>query len=709
MQDSSSFFRVLADCIRRSLAIGITVTVGLSLLVVMGSQAMATAVSEQEQEPLEVTHPAELKTAGLLYKKQQGYQATPTLHTDVQITISGMIARTKVIQTFENPTGEWKEAVYVFPLPESAAVDELRMRVGERTIIGEIKEKAVARKQYQQAKKSGKRASLLEQERPNIFTSSIANIGPHDQIEIEIEYQQLVKFTLDEFSLRFPTVVAPRYIPGKQVVHSFSGTGWAMDTDVVPDASRITPPVIPPGIKRKNGISISVDLDAGFEVADIRSPYHQINIGQEQDKGRYQIKLVKGQVTADRDFVLRWTARAGNTPTAAFFRERIKDNDYALLMIVPPRSTNKISLNREIIFVIDTSGSMAGSSIGQAKSALQLAMKQLGPGDRFNIIQFNSYTTQLFHTAMPFNTQTLTQAQHYVSSLQANGGTEMAPAIRLALARQEENPGVRQVVFLTDGSVGNERALFKYITEHIGDSRLFTIGIGSAPNSWFMSRAASFGRGTHTYIGNIAEVEQKMSALFNKLQSPVLGDISLELDKAEIESWPKRIPDLYLGEPLLLSLKSPSLPDQIKVSGTLSEKPWQTTLKLEGGQQRGGIGKLWARRKIRALVERKIQGLDVDETRQQIINTAMEHHLVSKHTSLVAIDPGPAVRKNQALRTQAIPANLPAGWQYDKVFGAMPATASPASLYFLLGALLLLASMALRSVVNRQAPTAYWR
>ncbi len=662
--------------------------------------------------------PEEVKQGSLLFKNDQGhtnnFTQAPTLDTDVHIQITGMTARATVKQKFHNNSADWKEGIYVFPLPENAAVDQLRMHIGERIIEGQIKEKQQARKEYQQAKSSGKRASLVEQERPNIFTTSVANIGPDEDIVIEITYQQPVRYLDETFSLRFPMVVAPRYIPGKMIVSGFEGTGWSVNTDQVPDASRITPPVLDTEQDSEhrsiNPVKIKIDLDAGFLLSRINSPYHQIDIGI-PDKTRYSIQLQNKQVPADRDFVLVWQAEPQNSPKAALFTEE-KDSDiYSLIMLLPPANEISSVLHREVIYVIDTSGSMSGPSIVQAKQALNLALTRLKPGDRFNIIQFNSYTDKLFHFPQPVSHHSLRQAQQYVDNLKAEGGTEMATALRAALSKQnnhvdDKNTGVRQVIFLTDGSIGNEDALFSIIESQLGNSRLFTIGIGSAPNSHFMNRAAKFGRGTHTYIGNVTEVQTKMETLFSKLESPVLTNIHIQWPEdcanqnCGIESWPQNIPDLYLGEPLLISTRSDTLPGSLTIKGEIAGKKWQASLSLKGGQKDSGIPVIWARKKIAALMDQMRRSDKVEELRNTIIETALKHHLVSKYTSLIAVDVTPARTKEALLKSHALPVNLPAGWDYKKVFGQLPTTATNASVAFLSGLLMLFSGLLL--IFNRK-------
>jgi len=731
MKRQKSIFIGTLQCIFAGFCSGFFFNLVVILIVMLVSNGLGAETSDDVikneiviEKPAEVIpegiEPEEVKHGSLLFKNDQGfiqnYTLAPALDTDVHIQITGMIARVTVKQKFHNDGTDWKEGIYVFPLPENAAVDQLRMHIGERIIEGQIREKQQAKKEYQQAKASGKRTSLVEQERPNIFTTSVANIGPDEDIVIEITYQQVVRYTDEEFSLRFPMVVAPRYIPGKTIIAGFEGTGWSVNTSQVVDASRITPPVVNTEQEQNpiNPVSLKIDLDTGFLLSHIDSPTHQIDIGI-PDNTRYVIQLQNKNVPANRDFELVWQAEPEQSPRAALFTEDMDSDVYSLIMLLPPASEISPVLHREVIFVIDTSGSMSGPSIMQAKQALNLALTRLKPGDRFNIIQFNSYTDKLFHFPQAISHHALRQARQYVDNLKAQGGTEMASALRAALLKQDNhvndsNYHVRQVIFLTDGSIGNEDALFSIIQSQLGNSRLFTIGIGSAPNSHFMNRAAKFGRGTYTYIGKLSEVQTKMEALFSKLESPVLTNIHIQWpedcakNNCVIESWPQNIPDLYLGEPLLISTKSDALPDSLTITGDIAGSKWSTSLKLNGGQKDSGIPVIWARKKVAALMDqmrqnsnqgRQRKGQEVDALRNTIVETALKHHLVSKYTSLIAVDVTPARDREALLKSHAMPVNLPAGWEYKKIFGNMPATATNAPFAFLSGLLMLFAGLLL--------------
>ena len=627
----------------------------------------------------------------LLFKtKHVGrYIPAPLLKTDVRISVTGVIARTILTQEFVNPSREkddWAEGIYVFPLPETAAVDHLRMRIGERTIVGEIKERAEAKKVYEQAKQEGKGASLVEQERPNMFTTSVANIAPGDKITVEIEYQETVRYNQGTFSLRFPMVVGPRYIPGTPVVidGQAPGRGWSQDTDRVTDASRITPPVQPPHRGAINPVSLTIDLAAGFPLGKVESAYYEILTIADSD-GRQHISLRQDSVPANRDFHLTWEPAAGKTPTATVYRQQQGDSAYVFLMITPPATDQPtVNVPRETIFVIDTSGSMAGTSIEQARAALLLALNRLTARDRFNVIQFNSVTHVLFSQPQPVKTDTLRKAVHYVEQLHANGGTEILPALKMALKGAPPSTHLRQVIFLTDGQVGNEDELFDVIRSQVGTSRLFTIGIGSAPNSHFMRKAAEFGRGTFTHIGSTSEVKAQMDAIFRKLEKPVLTDLHVEGLDGTTEMFPSRIPDLYDGEPVVVALKTQAIPSDVIIKGSFGSAPWMTTVALKDRPSRDGLSVYWARQKIASLMDQQTYGQDESMTRQAVLDVALPHHLVSKYTSLVAVDTEPIRPTDKSLATHAMKTNLPEGQNYQAIFG-LPKTATSWQLQMLLG------------------------
>ena len=622
-------------------------------------------------EPLgPVTRPAEAEAGTLLLESADGLRAAPTLTTDVTVTVTGMIARTRVVQRFHNPTPDWVEGVYVFPLPERSAVDDLRMRVGDRVLAGEIRTRAEAKATYAKAKQEGRKATLVEQERPNVFTSSVANLGPGEEVEVAIAYQEDLHYEQGRFTLRFPLVVGTRYIPGAASGLGFAGSGWAANTDAVPDAARITPPVADPDGGRTHPATIRVRIDAGFRLARVESPSHAIDV-KAQPGDTYDVALAGGAVPADADFVLTWTPVVGQAPAAALFTEEWEGEHYALVMIMPPSEPDarKVRLPREAIFVVDTSGSMHGASIAQAKAALELALAKLEPADFFNVIQFDSRTQALFARSEPASVANVETARGFVHGLAADGGTEMLPALEAALAPGPERSAVRQVVFVTDGAVGNESALFSYIRGHLGASRLFTVGIGSAPNSHFMTRAAAFGRGTFTYIGSPDEVKTGMAALFAKLDSPVLQDLELSWDEAGVEAWPKRIPDVYLGEPVVVAARLPALGGRVMLKGRRGKEDVRLDLRMAGGAEQSGVARLWARRKVASLMESLHEGAEVEAVKAEVSALGLRHHLVTRWTSLVAVDVKPTAPAGIEAETRPVPTLLPRGWSLRHLFG----------------------------------------
>lgn len=662
----------------------VILVIGISYFaLVMGILLMARAAMADTQAPLPSVPYDAIEGGGffLATADETRLLQAPLLSTDVQIDVSGPVVRVKVLQTFQNPTSYWLEGIYTFPLPEKAAVDRLTLIVGGRKVKAEIQEKEQAQKTYEAAKAAGQRASLITQERSNIFTNAVANIGPGETISVEIEYQDNARFLDGAFSLRFPMVVRPRYIPGNPLPMTPSGTGWSYDSDQVRDASRITPPIADPRNGPINPVSIAVNLDPGFVLDAVSSPSHAITV--KEQRNHYEISLTDGTtVPADSDFVLSWHPMPGGTPLAGSFTEKI-DGDYYHLFIVIPRTeeanVENAVLPREVIFIIDVSGSMGGEAIRQAKAALLKALDGLKPTDKFNVIAFNNTAHKFFPAAVEANQRSLSDAHGYVSRLYADGGTEMASALNLALNGAVGLEYLRQIIFITDGSVGNEEYLLEMIHKGLGDSRLFTIGIGSAPNSYFMREAAAMGKGTFTYIGSEAEVDEKMHALFRKLETPLLKDISISLPSSA-EMFPAQIPDLYDGEPVLITVKTPTrLKGDISLSGSLAGAGWNQTLARQKKNDNAGIAALWARNKIREISNQAIRAGTVymDETRNAIVEVALKHQLVSKYTSLVAVDEE-IVRVGADLNTTSVPTNLPKDMDPGFVTGQGVAAAPPA-------------------------------
>jgi Ca-activated chloride channel homolog len=679
--------------------------------LVLGALALLLlSINPARAQPEQAVHPNGVQSGQMLFHDRASGHYTAAVMQDsrVHFDISGMLARVQLEQTFENRTDGWVEAVYAFPLPDSAAVKAMEMRIGERRILGQIKEKSLAREIYHKARKAGKKTSLVEQQRPNLFTNRVANIAAGERITVRLEYVQPVVYSRGEFSLRFPMTITPRYIPGAPLESGPEAMphgelelnpylGWASATDQVADAQAITPLLHPGGgASPVNAIEITALLDVGMPLANVESPYHELAVTRSSN--RYHLRLARGFSEMDRDFVLTWRPVTGAAPQAAVFTEEVDGEHYGLLMVIPPvlaSANTAAELPRETVFVIDTSGSMGGVAIEQARDSLSRALNQLHPGDFFNIIEFNSSHRALYPRAVPASRHNVQRAQEYVRHLEAGGGTEMLSALRAALGAgkprgSEGGATVRQVVFITDGAVGNEQELYREITRHLGDQRLFTVGIGSAPNSWFMRKSAQFGRGSHLHIGDLAEVGEKMTQLFEQISSPLVADISLSWPVA-IDSYPRRVPDLYKGEPLVVAVKSGKTPlsGEVTVRGKMAGESWSRQLQLNtasgkeanSGVGHAGVASLWARQKIASLLDELVTGAAEADVRAKVLEVALAHSLLSPYTSFVALEERISRPGSVALAKKPVPNSPPRGQSPQSFAYPIGATTGPANLF----------------------------
>ncbi|MFD2179825.1 marine proteobacterial sortase target protein [Veronia pacifica] len=678
---------------------------------------------------------------GLHYQLNGTRHAVPLLSTKVTMKTSGLINRASVVQTFTNPSNTWIHGRYVFPLPDTAAVDRLKMIIGDRIVEGEISPKVAARKQYEKAKTEGKKASLIEQHRPNIFSTEVANIGPGETVKIEIEYQETVSYRDGEFSLMFPTVVAPRYIPGlgnrepepaiddsltsdvqnneqSSPAVSFpaersalSGLvtqmpelnrGWAKNNTRVPDAKEITPYYRNP-TDSELPFEITVELDAGLPLSSILSPTFTIKTDK-QGEGRYAITLGHPDIS-DRDFILNWRPRASAAPQAALFvqPDAQDGNSYGLLMTMPPQAINKAgsivtsSMRKDVMFVLDVSGSMEGESIRQAKAALWYGLRKLSADDTFNLIIFNDKTSRYSDSPLLATEKNLRDVSTFIAGLEANGGTDMLPALHRALDQPPGEGQLGQVVFITDGSVGNESELFQEIQQMLGDWRLFTVGIGASPNRYFMERAAVAGKGTYSYIGNTDKVDKKMRILFDRLSTPSMRDISLATDKGKLDFWPKPIPDLYLQEPLLVAFRIPKGANEVLVNGKLADTPWHHSVPLGDIAQQAqatGIDVLWARNQIKSI--NLNPEISAEDKKTMITQLGLTHHIVTAHTSLVAVDKTPVRPVDASAVEKGIAIHRPAGMTMALPTGPrMAGTGKGSDMLIVLSGLLMMAGLIL--------------
>ncbi|QYJ77502.1 marine proteobacterial sortase target protein [Shewanella acanthi] len=683
---------------------------------------MASAYHRQSRNVTPSFNADDVTQGMMLYQMPNGdpMPALP-LDTDVSMQISGLTNRVSVKQTFRNQTTNVLSGQYLFPLPTGAKVDALKLQIGQRAVEGKIQSK----QQPNSLAPASDESSMLDintQSHGNMFTTEITRLAPEEQLIVEISYQETLHYDEGVFSLRFPLVVAPRYIPGLMA----QGLGQEDEPEAfsqqIRDLERIVAPLHDWNFEQEVPLlaDINVSFAEGIDTDSIVSLYHSVTLEQGMDA--VSVSLAE-PVVANRDFVLQWRQQQGKTARAWVFNQDGKthftaggsgvpvanDDAYSLLMLMPPKSIadEKAILSRELILVIDTSGSMAGEPIVQAKNALRYALRSLNEEDRFNIIAFNSKVSSLANSPLRVTKANLDKAQQFVNRLTADGGTEMASALEMALTakvaknKRGDRSALRQVIFMTDGSVGNEEALYDLIHQHLGESRLYTVGIGAAPNSHFMQRIAQIGRGTFTSIGHIEEVEQQVTELLTKIQYPVLTDIKARFDDGSIpDFWPSPIPDLYRAEPVLISLKRHGKdPRAVVISGRQGHKHWQQSLSLlsnngDGNSSLGsahsgrGLDLIWARNQIAAMELTK-NGSNDAQIEAQITALAMNYHLVSDYTRLVAIDESPASSSGIS-RDSVVRQHMPLGWL---PFGHFLQMATSSRLDFLLGLFTLLPAL----------------
>ncbi|HXH69266.1 MAG TPA: VIT and VWA domain-containing protein, partial [Pyrinomonadaceae bacterium] len=465
-------------------------------------------------------------------KNGKSLGASPLRHTSVKADISGFLARVKVVQEFENKFNQPIEAVYTFPLPENSAVDDMTMLVGTRTIRGKIMRREEARKVYETAKTEGKTASLLDQERPNIFTQAVANILPNEKITVEISYVETLKYEDGEYEFVFPMTVAPRYIPAS-----------------VKDAAKISPPVA--ATRAGHDVSIEINLDAGVPVEAIRSNSHEI-IQLNSSPNTAKISLKNENEIPNKDFILRYDVTGKRIEDAVLTHRDERGGFFTLILQPPDKFAAEDVTPKEIVFVLDTSGSMSGFPIEKAKEAMKLSLDNLYPNDTFNLITFAGETAILFDKPVPATQANLEKAQAFLSSRQGAGGTEMMTAIKAALAPSDAQDHIRVVCFMTDGEVGNDAEIISEVQKH-KNARVFSFGIGNSVNRYLLGKIAEEGRGEAEYIALTDDGSKAAKRFYERVRTPLLTDISIDWNGLPVaDVYPNRIGDLFSAKPVIL-------------------------------------------------------------------------------------------------------------------------------------------------------------
>jgi Ca-activated chloride channel family protein len=644
----------------------------------------------------------------ILDQQGQAVGACPLKHTDVEADIVGFVGRVTVRQVFQNPLDKKIEAIYVFPLPQDAAVDDMVMTVGDRRIVGQVKEREEAREIYEAAKAAGHVAGLLDQERPNIFTQSVANIEPGVQVVIEISYVETLRYEDGVFEWVFPMVVSPRYIPGQptskvpevpdelkgQVVEADKsrvqegpdepkGTGWSPDTDQVPDASKITPPVVKPGMRAGHDISLRVQINSGMQlrIMDVESELHEVDIRAlfRHPLSPVAVSLKNQAEIPNKDFILRYCLSTDEIGDAMLVHSDERGSFFTLILQPPKRVIPEQLVPRELIFVIDTSGSMRGFPIEKAKEVMSKAIDAMRPDDTFNLITFAGMTRILWEQPRPATPENIAEAQKLLASQKGGGGTEMMKAINAALVQTKpEGPGpIRVVMFMTDGLVGNDMAIIDAVKKNADTTRVFSFGIGNSVNRFLLDGMAHAGRGEVEYVTLEGQAAAAVERFHERVLAPILTDIEIDWgDLPVADIYPKRIPDLFSAKPIMIHgrLTGPA-EGVIMLRGNTGAGLFEDQIEVtepESPPDHDALASLWARAKVADLMMQDMGALQTgnfpENLKSEITNLGIEFRLMTQFTSFVAVEEM-TVTVGGEPTTITVPVEMPDGMSYEGVFG----------------------------------------
>jgi Ca-activated chloride channel family protein len=600
----------------------------------------------------------------------------PLQRTSVRAEVSGTMAHVEVQQVYLNPSSVKLEAVYAFPLPVDAAVHAMSFRIGRRLVYGVVKEREEARQIYEVAKREGKVAALLDEERDNLFTQSLANVPPGEKVVVTLRYVHELAYEHGTMELTFPTTVGPRYIPGAAIPPAHdSGRGWSPDTDRVPDGSRVSPPVVPPGFRSGHDLSLIVRILSDVDVFRVSSPTHRVL--KEREGNGVLARIAADDAIPNKDFVLRWQVareRVGFEVAA----HKTDGEGFVSLTFQPPRApTDEQVAPRELVFVLDCSGSMGGDPMERSKAVVRRALLGARPGDTFQIIRFSEAASGLGPKALPATEANIERALEHLDGLSGWGGTDMVEGVRAALGAPPDPQRLRIVMFLTDGYIGNEGEILAEVRRLLGEARLFSLGVGSSVNRFLLERLALVGRGAVSYALPNEAVEPTVERFYRRIDAPVLTDVRVEwLGVDVLDPVPNRLPDLFAGQPLVVvgRYQSPGK-GFARVSGRLGGRPFERSVPIRlpaRSTDHKALKVLWARREVA-----RLSMLDPEEpspdVHERIVDIGTRYQIATRYTSFVAVEQRIRADLSLPLHTVLVPNEMPAGVSFASIF----ATARP--------------------------------
>jgi Ca-activated chloride channel family protein len=591
----------------------------------------------------------------------------PLRHTDVRAVVTGYISTVDVTQQFENPYDEKIEAVYLFPLPEKAAVNEFVMTIGERKIRGILREKEEARRIYEDARAQGYRASLLVQHRPNIFEQKVANIEPGRRIDVNIRYFHTLAYEDGWYSFVFPTVVGPRYNP----LGASDPVVALPRTDFGTPAAGTAVRYLRPSERSAHDLSLNVEVDAGVAIEELTAS-HEITTRRDGES-RARVALAGGSTIPNRDFILKFRV-AGDAIKSNLltYTDARTNQGYFTLLVYPPAAPTASRRQRvEMVFVVDTSGSMTGQPLWQARDAINAALDRLERGDTFQIMNFSSDVRQFASRPLDATYDNIERARDYVRRLGADGGTEMLSGIRAALGFPRDPDRTRFVTFLTDGYIGNEVEILAEVQRTIGAARIFSFGVGNSVNRYLLDGLATEGRGAAAYLGLQDSASAVMEYYFDRISRPALTDVAIDWGGVAVSDvYPARLPDLFAGRPIIVTGKLAGRLGAVQVRGRLGGEHVGFAIDAARDSQQPALRSLWARLRIEDLSRRQYRAGDAGSDFAQAIRaTALEHGLMSDYTSFVAVDASERTAGERGTTVyQAVP--VPDGVRYETTVNA---------------------------------------
>ncbi len=575
----------------------------------------------------------------------------PLKSTSADVKIAGVIADVTVSQVYKNEGKKALEAIYVFPASTRAAVYEVKMTIGERTIAAQIQKREEARQTYEKAKREGRSASLLEQQRPNVFQMNVANILPGDEIKTELRYTELLTPTDGMYDFVYPTVVGPRY-SNAQAHQAPPSERWSQN------------PYLHEGEAPPYSFDIKAHLSAGLPIKEMSCPSHKTTISYEGKDRASVILDPSEQAGGNRDFILKYRL-SGNEIESGLLLYEGKDENFFLLMMQPPKRFSQADITpREYIFIVDISGSMHGYPLETTKKLLKDLIGGLGPKDAFNVLLFAGSSQVLSEKSLPADAENIRRALDLIERQQGGGGTELLPAMKRALALPRSEGRSRTLIIATDGYVTVEPEVFDLIGNKIGDANFFAFGIGSSVNRFLIEGIARVGRGEPFIVTKPEEAPALAEKLRKYVQSPLLTRARLDFGSFDAyDVSPSGIPDLFAERPAIIFGKWKGNPaGNIKINGLSGGKKYEKNVNAASSlpaPENSALRYLWARSEIAELADyNKLRASD--ERIAKITDLGLKYNLLTAYTSFVAVDTE-ARRKGEDSAVVNQPLPLPQG------------------------------------------------